>query len=536
MVINSRLKHAALVSLFAASVAGCSTLSNWTSSGDTLEPPRITRDNTNHQSLSDKYKGNSSASEHEANRRSLSDIKQMFSEKNVYNRKPTEVGSLLNGERVSACRKVSFTAKNVPLGNILKTLAGKGRIMRIDTAGPGDKLDLEQTVSVTANNECDKDIIANLLGDLDIAHLISSSALTIMPRLTKTYSLPLSRLQEGYTSSASLENIKSGGAGAGASGSGGGISTITQKSAALDEYKAIQDVIVNMITKDSGSTVTINEVDGTLIANAKLSEHRKIKRMIKEFTQRMVERTVVVQATVLEINKTQMTSRGISLDVLLNQIDGGLSIVSDFSSAVQGSSGTIRSYRNQGGALLYDVQAALQAKDIGFNVRVQPEMRVDNRRSAILTMGTQEEYVSNIAPGTSGANGGIAQPVPTLSVLQTGISMQVTPNVLDDGRITSHLNFVITDKVGENNFNFTGVGSFNTPIRSNRKINTRITTNDGEVVVISGLIKEQTDKQETGIPVLKDLPFIGALFGNTTEYVYQQEAVIFLTIKRQPLN
>lgn len=524
-------KKAALASAFILTLSGCSTLSDWSSPKNSPDLNQVTRDSTTHQSLSDKYKGRNSGSDSEINRRSLSDIKQMFAEKNVYNRKPGKRGE---AEVFSSCHKVSFTAKNVPLGNILKTLAGKDRIMRVEESS-GNTINLDQLVSINANNECDTDIINNLLGDLDIAHLISSSALTVMPRITKTYSLPLNRLQEGYSSSASLENVQSTTGGGGGSGSGG-ISSITQKSAALDEYEALKTVIEEMITNDSGSTVSINEIDGTLIANAKLSEHRKIKRMITEFTQRMVERTVVVQATVLEINKTQMSSKGVTLDILLNQIDGGLSLVSDFSSAVQGSAGTVRAYRNQGGALLYDVQAALQAKDIGFNVRVQPEMRVDNRRSAILTMGTQEEYVSNIAPGTSSANGGVAQPVPTLSVLQTGISMQVTPNVLDDGRITSHLNFVITDKVGENNFNFTGVGSFNTPIRSNRKINTRITTNDGEVVVISGLVKEQTDKQETGIPFLKDLPFIGVLFGNTTESIYQQEAVIFLTIKRQPLN
>ena len=533
MTYKKLSKTMALASAFIFALSGCSTLSNWSSSKETPPQKQISRDNTNYQSLSDKYKGRSSGSDSEANKRSLNDIKQMFAEKNVYNRKP---GKREAGGTFSNCRKISFTAKNVPLGNILKTLAGKDRLMRIENSAK-DSVDLEQLVSVNASNECDTDIINNLLGDLDIAHLISPTALTVMPRITKTYSLPLNRLQEGYTASASLENIKSTTGGAsGGGGGGGGVSTITQKSSALDEYKSLKTVIEEMITNDSGSSVSINEIDGTLIANAKLSEHRKIKRMITEFTQRMVERTVVVQATVLEINKTQMSSKGVTLDLLLNQIDGGLSLVSDFSNAVQGSSGTVRAYRNQGGALLYDVQAALQAKDIGFNVRVQPEMRVDNRRSAILTMGTQEEYVSNIAPGTSSANGGVAQPVPTLSVLQTGISMQVTPNVLDDGRITSHLNFVITDKVGENNFNFTGVGSFNTPIRSNRKINTRITTNDDEVVVISGLVKEQTDKQEAGIPILKDLPFVGALFGSTTESTYQQEAVIFLTIKRQPLN
>ena len=104
-----------------------------------------------------------------------------------------------------------------------------------------------------------------------------------------------------------------------------------------------------------------------------------------------------------------------------------------------------------------------------------------------------------------------------------GIDLRVTPRINDESRITLVLDAtveallsaaeVITEK----------------PRSTKRSVKTQVTVNDGDTVIIGGLIAENVIENRKYIPVLSDIPFIGKLFQSTQVDKEQRELLIFIT-------
>jgi len=277
----------------------------------------------------------------------------------------------------------------------------------------------------------------------------------------------------------------------------------------------------------------MNKTAGTMIAYAKPSEQRKIQTVIEQYNERMVKRPVMVTAKILEVNGNDLNEAGLSMDMLINSVKSAVNITTNFAGAVQGSNGTFRAF-NTSGKTLYDLQGILRQNNIRFSQRVAPSVTVDNRRGANINMGAKEQYVKSIELSASpaGANGSTTLvPSPKLAMLQTGVQLDVMPSLMDDGRIVAQVRVSITDKTGSQQFSFTNVGTFNSPILATREINTQVSIKDGGTVVISGLTRETKSDSVDGVPGLVSLPFVGAMFGHKVEQTKKIEAVIFLTMQ-----
>ena len=71
----------------------------------------------------------------------------------------------------------------------------------------------------------------------------------------------------------------------------------------------------------------------------------------------------------------------------------------------------------------------------------------------------------------------------------------------------------------------------NQPVFSVRKVQTSVTVWDGQTVALGGLIREDVEDVEDGIPLLQDLPFVGRLFQSKTEDHFKRNLMIFVTAK-----
>ena len=97
--------------------------------------------------------------------------------------------------------------------------------------------------------------------------------------------------------------------------------------------------------------------------------------------------------------------------------------------------------------------------------------------------------------------------------------LKLTPRISDDGNIL----LTIHPEVSE------GVIDQGLPSETTTEVTTRVIIRDGESIFIGGLIRDRKEKTVQRIPILGDLPFIGALFGNTTNSVSRTETVIMIT-------
>ena len=139
---------------------------------------------------------------------------------------------------------------------------------------------------------------------------------------------------------------------------------------------------------------------------------------------------------------------------------------------------------------------------------------------SVSNMGNRSSQVSS----QTGTNTGVSNyNLNQITEKDVGIDLRVTPRINDQSRITLLVNAsveallsaaeVLTDK----------------PRSTKRTVKTQVTVNDGDTVIIGGLIAENVIENRKYIPVLSNIPFIGKLFQSTSVDKEQRELLIFIT-------
>lgn len=164
------------------------------------------------------------------------------------------------------------------------------------------------------------------------------------------------------------------------------------------------------------------------------------------------------------------------------------------------------------------VLASLDKLNGGRNLIARPNALVSDGRATNLFVGDTVRYVKSIQSTQNGTT------VETDEV-KVGVSFDISARVGGSGQIALDLS---------QNFNiltgFTPVpGGGNLPQTSDRLTNMFVNMRSGETLAIGGLILEQDRKTVNGVPLLKDLPIIGALFRRSSTSKSKTEIVFFLT-------
>ena len=107
---------------------------------------------------------------------------------------------------------------------------------------------------------------------------------------------------------------------------------------------------------------------------------------------------------------------------------------------------------------------------------------------------------------------------PTVTDIDVGVRLRVTPTIGDDRTITAELHPEYSAIIGYNN-------SF--PIIANRKVDATLRVRDGETIVLGGLFEETSSETIAKLPFLGDLPVLGQFFRNKSTS-HQRDEVVFL--------
>ena len=141
---------------------------------------------------------------------------------------------------------------------------------------------------------------------------------------------------------------------------------------------------------------------------------------------------------------------------------------------------------------------------------------------------------STITAGTTGTNSTITQ---TLDYYQEiGIRLNVVPQISEEG----YINMIIHPSITSSNSNVTATSTAGSstdatttlyPIIDVREVQTQVLLKDKETIVIGGLLKDVKGIEVIGIPFLKDIPWLGKLFGRETNTVTKIDLLIFITAR-----
>jgi general secretion pathway protein D len=166
-----------------------------------------------------------------------------------------------------------------------------------------------------------------------------------------------------------------------------------------------------------------------------------------------------------------------------------------------------------------NLQSLLHALTTRSNVRVYstPSITTADNVPATISIGQDVPFVSS---SEETSNGNLRQAVEFKNV---SIALNVTPHVsLSSGLISLDVHQTINELMGRE-------VEMNAPIIANREAKTTVMVNDGQTIVIGGIIKENSEKVTSGVPFLSKLPLIGEMFKSRTRKGAQSELMVFLT-------
>ena len=132
---------------------------------------------------------------------------------------------------------------------------------------------------------------------------------------------------------------------------------------------------------------------------------------------------------------------------------------------------------------------------------------------------------------TSSAAGNVVTPNITLQPFFSGISLDVTPQIDDEGNIILHVHpqvSVVEEKT--KNVNLGDLGTFTLPLASStiNETDSIVRVQDGSIVAIGGLMSQEQSNNRYGLPGVSGLPGLGQLFGQKSVSNRKRELVILM--------
>jgi pilus assembly protein CpaC len=109
-----------------------------------------------------------------------------------------------------------------------------------------------------------------------------------------------------------------------------------------------------------------------------------------------------------------------------------------------------------------------------------------------------------------------------------GVLLDFVPTIVDDGRVALTVRPEVSEPSRDNSVQVVGV---DIPVINVRRAETTVEMGDGESIVIAGLFRSASDEVESGVPVLKDLPLLGGLFGHTSTRADELELIVTVTAR-----
>ncbi|WP_280567092.1 type IV pilus secretin PilQ [Chromohalobacter sp. 296-RDG] len=176
-------------------------------------------------------------------------------------------------------------------------------------------------------------------------------------------------------------------------------------------------------------------------------------------------------------------------------------------------SGSAFSFGYLSGDVLLDLELRALESEGKSQTISQPKIITANQKKAVIKQGQEIPYQESTSSGAT-----------NVEFKEAVLSLEATPQITPDGSIVMDL-LINNDTVSDTSY---GDGA---PAIDTNSIETQVLVNDGETVVLGGILTSEQLRNLYKTPLLGDLPFIGSLFRYTQESNEKVELLIFITPK-----
>jgi MSHA biogenesis protein MshL len=321
-----------------------------------------------------------------------------------------------------------------------------------------------------------------------------------------------------------------------------------------DFWGELTGAIKSLVGNGEGRSVVASPQAGILAVRAMPEELRQVDKFLKA-TQASVERQVMLEAKVVEVELRDGYQSGVNWGAFNNdgstQVAAGVigSGVTSTNAFVQGTTtinGAVAfpSVATGGGLFGLALATSQFGAVLGFletqgdvQTLSSPRVATLNNQKAVLKVGTDEFFVTNVSGGTNSSSGTSSStttstlPTVTLTPFFSGISLDVTPQIDDGVNVTLHVHpslTTVTEKSKQ--IDLGSAGNFKLPLASSavNETDTLVRIQDGSIVAIGGLMQLESSRNASGIPGTTSMPGLGALFGNRATQGRKKEVIVLI--------
>jgi MSHA biogenesis protein MshL len=365
--------------------------------------------------------------------------------------------------------------------------------------------------------------------------------------------------QSGSQSGAQGNNQNQGG---GQNPQGGATSRAAESSrirteSSSDFWGELKDALEAIVgANKDGRSVVISPQSGVVVIRAMPDELRNVGAYLKA-TQLSVDRQVILEAKILEVQLNDGYQTGVNWAAFKSdhnsRASGGFispgssfntstgAFTSSGNPSISGVAGSSLGATGAAGKSLFGLAFATSnfAALITFletqgtvHVLSSPRIATLNNQKAVLKVGTDEFFVTNVSSTTTTGTATTTTPTVTLQPFFSGVMLDVTPQIDESGNIILHVHPSVSQVNTVNkSIDLGGLGgSVNLPLASSDTSETDsvVRGRDGQIVAIGGLMRQATVTDRSQVPGAGNVPGVGALFRSTSQTTQKRELVILL--------
>ncbi len=324
-----------------------------------------------------------------------------------------------------------------------------------------------------------------------------------------------------------------------------------------DFWEELNKSLTAIVGTEKGRSVVISPMSGVVVVRAMPDELRNVAAYLKA-SQLSIERQVILEAKIVEVQLSNSFQSGVNWAAFGSGPNSRASVGNLGPGTVLQTAGSLAT-----GATSVDLTnntftapkiASTPGTDIATNtaaglfgmafqtsnfaallsflesqgdvhVLSSPRIATLNNQKAVLKVGTDEFFVTNVTNTTTTGTVTTSTPSLTLQPFFSGIALDVTPRIDENGEIILHVHPSVSVVSTVTKTVEVGGGTLNLPLASSSVSETDsiVRARDGQIVAIGGLMRQAASNDESGLPGLPK-----SVFGQTSQTVQKRELVILI--------
>jgi len=321
-------------------------------------------------------------------------------------------------------------------------------------------------------------------------------------------------------------------------------------------WTELQTSVMAIVGAGEGRSVVVNPQSGVVVVRGLPNELREVESFLSA-TQLIVQRQVILEAKIVEVTLSDGFQAGINWAGLVTRNNKSMTIGNTGGGTVLVDEGGLSDIAGNTGVLdpsnynpiegtdasafggvftmalnLGDFTSFIELLETQGNVRVlsSPRVATINNQKAVIKVGTDEFFVTEVTNTTVTGTATTVTPSVTLTPFFSGIALDVTPQISQEGVVTLHVHPSVSDVKDQQKTVTIGTLTQQLPLALStiRESDSIVRARSGQVIVIGGLMQDSSTNRSAATPGLGKVPLLGNLFKQKNNSSVKSELVILL--------